>query len=107
MCTKLNSFPFQENGTISGRQLGLPMTMTYGWHESYKAALLETDWTKMQERVQAAVYEIHARRRVLSEDHGGTPEERYALADAMNILRLLCHDVTSRQDRQDLQSREA
>jgi hypothetical protein len=81
------------------------MTMTYGWHESYKAALLETDWTKMQERVQAAVCELHERRRVLSEDHGGTPEERYALADAMNFLRLLHKDVTSRQDRQDLQSR--
>jgi len=62
------------------------MTMTYGWHESYKAALLETDWTKMQERVQAAEYEIHERRRVLSEDPGGTPEERHVLADAMNIL---------------------
>jgi hypothetical protein len=61
----------------------------------------------MQERVQAAVYEIDERRRVLSEDHGGTPEERHALADAMNILWLLRNDVTSRQDRQDLQSREA
>jgi len=26
----------------------------YKWHEVYKAALLETDWTKMEERIQAA-----------------------------------------------------
>jgi hypothetical protein len=37
------------------------------------AALLETDWTKMQERLQAAEAEIRERQRVLSEDHHGTP----------------------------------
>src|ERR1700730_344949 len=49
------------------------MTMTYCWFEAYQAALFETSWTKIQERVQAAESEIHERRRVLSEDHGGTP----------------------------------
>ena len=26
----------------------------YKWHEVYKAALLETDWSKMEDRIQAA-----------------------------------------------------
>jgi hypothetical protein len=31
------------------------MTSTYAWHESYTAAVLETDWTtKMHDRIQAA-----------------------------------------------------
>ena len=47
----------------------------YSWQESYQAALLETDWTRMQERVQIAESEIHQRRLVLSQDHGGTDEE--------------------------------
>jgi hypothetical protein len=38
---------------------------SYSWQESYQAALLETDWTKMQERVQTAESEIHQRRLVL------------------------------------------
>jgi len=28
--------------------------MTHTWYESYKAAILETDWTQMQERLKAA-----------------------------------------------------
>jgi hypothetical protein len=30
------------------------MTMTYVWYESYEAVVLETDWTKMQHRIQSA-----------------------------------------------------
>ena len=65
------------------------MTMTYSWHESYLAAVIETDGTKMQARVQAAESRINERQRILSEDHGGTPEERQAIADAMNCLKVL------------------
>jgi hypothetical protein len=49
------------------------MTTAYTWQKVYMAALLETDWTKMQERLQAAEAEIRERQRVLSEDHHGTP----------------------------------
>src|SRR6476661_1779968 len=56
------------------REINTPTS--YSWQESYQAALLETDWTKMQERIQTAESEIHKRRLVLTQDHGGTQEER-------------------------------
>ena len=73
------------------REIRVPTS--YCWQESYQAALLETDWTKMQERVQTAESEIHQRRLVLSQDHGGTDEERVALVNAMSGLRVLRMDV--------------
>ena len=104
---KIEQFPFRRQAilsltAISREGAGNPgFFMTYNWHEAYKAALLESDWTKMQGRVQAAEAEIDQRLRVLSEDHGGTPEERHAIADAMNSLGLLRKDVASWQDRQN------
>ena len=74
------------------REIKVPTS--YSWHESYQAAVLETDWTKMQERVQTAESEIHQRRLVLSQDHGGTDEERAALVNAMGGLRVLRMNVT-------------
>jgi hypothetical protein len=47
----------------------------------------------MRERVQTAESEIHQRRLVLSQDHGGTDEERVALVNAMSGLRVLRMDV--------------
>ena len=60
---------------------------SYKWQASYQAAVLETDWTKVQERLQQAESEIHDRRLALSQDHNGTAEEREALVEAMNGLR--------------------
>ena len=77
--------------------------MTYGWHESYEIALLGTDWTKMSDRVLVAESEIRARQRELSEDHGGTPEESQAIADAMNCLHLLGRDAASWRDREGVE----
>ena len=37
------------------------MTTNYSWHDFYKAALLETDWTKVEERIQTAESEIQKR----------------------------------------------
>ena len=68
------------------REIKVP---SYSWQQSYQAALLETDWTKMQERVQTAESEVHKRRLVLSQDCDGTPEEREALVNAMSSLRIL------------------
>jgi len=76
--------------------------MTYTWYESYRAAVLETDWTKMQERLQVADHEIHERQRVLSLDHGGTPEERQAIADALNGLKVLRKESAPWQTQQPL-----
>ena len=76
-------------------------SVRYSWQESYQAALLETDWTKMQGRVQTAESEIHQRRLLLSQDHGGTDEERAALVNAMSGLRVLRMNVASSLDRQN------
>jgi hypothetical protein len=74
----------------------------YSWQESYQAALLETDWTKMQGRVQTAESEIHQRRLVLAQDHGGTQEERETLVNAMSGLGVLRMNVASWLERQNL-----
>jgi hypothetical protein len=68
---------------------------SYSWRESYLAALLETDWTKMEERIQTAESEIHKRRLMLVQDHGGTSEEREALVNALSGLRVLRMDAAS------------
>ena len=82
------------------RQIRVPTS--YSWQESYQAALLETDWTNTQDRVQTAESEIHQRRLVLSQDHGGTDEERAALVNAMSGLRVLRMNVASWLERQNM-----
>ena len=82
------------------REIRVPIS--YGWQESYQAALLETDWTKMRERVQTAESEIHKRRLELSQDHGGTQDEREALVNAMSGLGVLRMNVASWLERQNL-----
>ena len=74
--------------------------MNYVWYDSYKAVVLETDWTKMHDRIQSAESKINNRKRVLSEDHGGTPEERQAIANALNAMGTLRTEVADWQSRQ-------
>ena len=76
------------------------LTSRYSWQESYHAALLETDWTKMVELVQQAEYEIHRRRLELAQDRNGTHEERDALVTAVNGLRVLRMDAAAWRERQ-------
>jgi hypothetical protein len=73
-----------------------------GWYQSYQEALLETDWMKMVELVQAAESEIHKRRLQLSKDHNGTQEEREAVVNALNGLRVLRMDAAAWRERQNL-----
>jgi hypothetical protein len=65
------------------------LKMTHNWYDSFRTAILETDWTKMQERLQTAEREIHERQYALSLDHGGTPEERQAIAEALHGIAQL------------------
>ena len=65
----------------------------YKWHEVYKAALLETDWSKMEERITAAEAALHERKKEFDLNHGGTPEENQAIQDTLNRLRVLQNDV--------------
>jgi hypothetical protein len=64
----------------------------YRWQESYQAAVLETDWARMEERLRAAESEIHNRRLILSQDHAET-EERQALVKALSALNVLRLDA--------------
>ena len=82
----------------SYREIEVPTSSI--WQDAYGAALIETDWTKMVELVQTAESEIHKRRLELSKDHNGTREEREALVNALNGLRVLRMDATAWRERQ-------
>jgi len=79
------------------RQIRVPTS--HSWRDSYRAALLETDWTNIQECIQTAESEIHNRRLMLVQDHGGTSEEREALVSALTGLGVLRMDAASRLER--------
>jgi hypothetical protein len=69
----------------------------YGWQELYAAALLETDWSKIEEKIQAAENAIKARLREFSMNHCGTPEENQAIEDGLNGLDILRKEVAAWQ----------
>jgi hypothetical protein len=69
----------------------------YKWHGVYHAALLETDWAKMEERIQRAEASLHERKREFDMDHGGTPEENQAIEDALRGLDVLRTEVATWQ----------
>jgi hypothetical protein len=73
--------------------------MTPTWQEAYRTAILETDWTRIRERIQTAESEIRKRQHVFSLDHGGTPEERQEIADALRGMESLRTDVTEWRNR--------
>ena len=60
----------------------------------------------MVELVQAAESEIHASWVELAKDHNGTQEEREAVVNALNGLRILRVDAATWLQRQNLGSRE-
>jgi hypothetical protein len=65
----------------------------YEWQRTYHEALLETDWTKIEERIQAAEAAIKEKLHEFSLNHGGTSEENQAIEDAMNALSVLKREV--------------
>ena len=69
----------------------------YGWQELYATALLETDWRKIEEKIQVAENGIRARLHEFSMNHGGTPEENHAIEDALTGLNGLRKDVAAWQ----------
>jgi hypothetical protein len=60
--------------------------MTHEWEKLYEAAMLETDWSRMEERIEAAESALHARLDEMPLDYGGSLEENRAIADALNRL---------------------
>ena len=69
----------------------------YGWQELYATALLETDWSTIDEKIQVAEKGIRVRLHEFSMNHGGTPEENQAIEDALNGLNVLRKDVAAWQ----------
>ena len=63
------------------------------------ADLRETDWSKIEKRIQVADNAIKVRLHEFSMNHGGTPEENQAIEDALNGLNFLRKDVAAWQKR--------
>jgi hypothetical protein len=55
-----------DNWMFRFRELRGTVVSLYRWQEPYKAALLETDWIKLTERIQVAESAIRERQGVLS-----------------------------------------
>jgi len=72
----------------------------YKWQELYATALLETDWLKIEEKIQVAENGIRARLHEFSMNHGGTPDENQAIEDALNGLTVLRKEVAAWQGSQ-------
>jgi len=69
------------------------MTTTYEWFRHYSAAVLETDWSKMEERLRAAESAIKVRLHELSLNQNGSLEEHEAIKDCLDKLDALRSDV--------------
>ena len=74
------------------------MDTEYSWQELYRTALLETDWSKIEEKIQVAENGIGARLHEFSLNHGGTPEENQAIEDALNGLNILRKEAAAWQE---------
>jgi hypothetical protein len=74
------------------------MNTTYKWFELYNTAVLETDWSQMEARIQAAESAIKKRLHEFSSEHGGTPHENQALVDCLNRINTLRADLASWQE---------
>jgi hypothetical protein len=76
------------------------MYTEHSWVQTYHDALLETDWTKIREKIESAEVAIRVRRHEFSLNHGGTPEENQAIEDALNALNVLRKEVATWQGSQ-------
>jgi hypothetical protein len=70
------------------------------WRDFYNAALQESDWMKVEERIQTAESEIHKRWIALSQGADGTLVEVDALASALNRLKVVRTDIAAWLERQ-------
>jgi hypothetical protein len=72
----------------------------YGWQEIYASALLETDWLKIEGRIQVAENAIREGLHEFSMNHSGTEaEENQAIQDALHGLDTLRKEVAAWRER--------
>jgi hypothetical protein len=72
------------------------MNLDYEWQRPYVAAVLETDRSKLSQRIAEAHTAIHAR---VEELNQGTPEEQMAIEFALSALKLLSREVAESKPR--------
>jgi hypothetical protein len=73
-------------------------TPNYTWQRNYEAALLETDLSRLSDRIAAAQAAIEARVAEIKSARFCTPAEQQALDDARSGLRVLTNEVSLRQE---------
>ena len=59
---------------------------SYKWTEVYKAALLETDGTRMQQCRKAAETALQGRKQEFALNGGGSADENQAIDDALPLI---------------------
>jgi hypothetical protein len=69
--------------------------MTSEWDKLYQAAILETDWSKIEEHIHAVDSAISERLHEFSVNHGGSPEENQRIKDALSGLSVLRREVVA------------
>ena len=69
--------------------------MTSEWEKLYQAAILETDWSKIEEHMLAVDSALSERLHEFSVNHGGSPEENQRIEDALNGLSVLRREVVA------------
>jgi hypothetical protein len=84
-----------NNYVAKGRTGAARGDMTSEWEKLYQSAILESDWSKIEERIQVTDSAISARLQELSTSHGGTPEEKQRIEDALSGLRALRREVAT------------
>jgi hypothetical protein len=72
------------------------METDYSWQELYRNAFVETDYRKLPNRIRVAKEAIDTRLHELQMDHGGTPEQRQAIIDALAGLNILRRELEER-----------
>ena len=104
MCVSVRSFsidlPIAFRNSFAKAFVGvagcyMDIQTKYGWQALYATSLLETDWSKIELKIQVAEKGIRVRLHEFSMNHGGTPEENQAIEDALNGLDILWKDVAA------------
>lgn len=75
------------------------MNLDYEWQRPYVAAVLETDRSKLSQRIAEAHARIQVRVQELNQDHRGKTEERLAIDFALNALKLLSQEIVPSRPR--------
>jgi hypothetical protein len=70
----------------------LKVITRYPWEAAYEAAILETEHSRLSDRIKAAQTAINSRIEQMQQDRG-TPEERDAIASALAGIRVLKNEV--------------